>query len=1328
MKSSLLFILLFSGSLLAQNLNYGLRIGGSGSDFARFTVTDKYNNFYVYGTFNNTITFDSAGTPVTLTSAGQRDFFLVKYNCNKVQQWRVRVGGAGNEGGLFVGFGIFVSEKTDDIFISGSLAVGSCNFISSNGVNFTTRTSAGNSDIYTAKLNNNGIFQWVANHGSSGWDEAGSLCIDDDDNVYTTGYFSNTCTFRAATGSNTIVRTSAGSDDVFVIKQDKNGNLLYVATGGSNRQDMGTNVRADKFGNVYLTGIFSCCGSGTATFGSLNVSNINSWGGFITKINSSGQFLWINHMGAAADEALINLEIDHETNSIYAIGHYNGNTTLTSQPPGNAVALTTNGNSDVLVCKFNQNGSLIWANNYGGTGADIGWGIDIDKDGNPVIGNDFQNTFQFGPVTLNATGSNSTFVGRVDKNNGAPISGSVISGNGSTFCRGLSMNNSGLIYVTGYFTLTTNVGPTALVSAGQEDVYVASYILPDTTILKANKTAVTCSNDSVKLFVENKQGKQFKWYRNNMFISTTDSNFIYINAPGSYFVINTNNCVPDDTSNTIVVTLNNTLTVSAGLDKLLCRGDSIQLNINTNIGSKVKWIPATGLSNDTIRNPFVKLNNTQNYVIEARLGSCFAYDTIAVIVKGIQVNAGDNKGICLGDSVQLTASTTGNNIVWRPAGLLNDSLTLTPFVKPTATQYFYLFGLDSSCISVDSALVQVSNISVNAGTAATVCAGDSITLAGSTNATQFNWLPGNINTLTPKIKADTTRFWYLTANENGCVKTDSILIKPILLIVDAGNAINLCKGDTAVFNSNVSGGNFVWFPAIDLNDSTLLQPTVKPYNSRWYYLKADTANCIFTDSVFVYTGELNFSINLSQHICQGDSITLNATTNASQIIWQPGNINSLSPKVSPQTPTWFYASASLGSCVYADSTFVDVTAISADAGTEKNICAGDTIVLNASYIGNSFNWWPNYRINNTAAINPLVWPNSDTSYVLTVLSNTCIKTDTVRVKVNQSVNLITYGNQSICIGDTIQLLASGANQYEWIPNYNINNTNSNNPFVFPHVDTAYIVKGLIGNCNATDTLRIKVNQYPIVDAGVSVKYCINNSTELNGMVSGANNFVWRPSNDLSDSTLLNPVVSSNASQVYYLYAFNGNCVSVDSTSVFVSQGVNAAFSYNPTEGLAPLLVNFNNQSSNNATSFLWQFGEGSSNNDFNTQHVYNDSGLFKVMLIVTDSAGCVDTAYNFIKVFIDGDIYIPNVFTPNGDLLNEFFRPVFVPELFEFVRLTTYTRWGQLIHDTTMPGGSWWDGTYNGNFCQTGVYFYLLEAKSKLGKTYNMRGTVTLLR
>jgi gliding motility-associated-like protein len=1401
----LILALLTCTNINGQSVNWGIKIGGTGFDFARFTIVDDSNNFYVYGMFNNTITLDSAGNPKTMVSAGQRDYFLVKYNCNRVQQWRVRVGGSSQEGGAFAGYGLALS-KNGNIFISGSFA-GNCSFISSNGTQFISSTSGGADDIFTAKLNNNGIFEWVANYGGTGWDEAGSIAVDDNENVYTLGFFSSTCTFRSAAGLPTLSRTALGSTDVFITKHNSNGVLQYATVGGSTSQDMGTNARADKYGNLYVTGIFSCCSGGNGTFGSYTISNASSWGGFVAKLNSTGQYVWVKHMGSAADEAFINLEIDHINDKIYAVGHFNGSTTITSSAPYSPINLTSNGGSDILVANFDTSGGLLWANKYGGTGNDIGWGIDIGNDGNPIIGGEFENSFIFGSTNLTATGGMNAMAGKLNVTSGVAIAAGKVSGNGLTYCRGLSHNNSGNVIITGYFTQTTNAGPSVLTSAGVEDAFVASFQFTDTTIINANNTFIDC-NDSTKIFVTNKTQDIFRWFRNDTLILVTDSNFIYAKSPGVYYVVNLNNCAIPDTSNRLTITSN--LIPTNNLQNISgCKNDSIQLN-NTSNGTNFSWTPAHLFSNPNILNPKFKADTTRYLYLLASNGNCQKRDSILVTPTQVILGVTPNTSICLGDSIQLTASGA-NNYAWSPKFFISDTSIANPFVKPTTTTVYRVRGSINTCTKTDSVRITVNFALADAGADTSICLGDTLQLLGTVNnlnliwypnhrinedtlqfprvwpnvdtsyvlsvtnngctsrdtiritvkplpivvasidssicfgdtlelsasgASSYQWQPNlNLNNplvSNPKAFPNSTQKYFVTGTTNGCSNTDSVQISVVQVWVNVPSDTLLCFGDTIQLNSSYIGTGVTWFPTYQMLNSNSASPKVWPSADTTYFVRAQNGNCSAIDSIKVkVVSAPNVDAGADVEICQGSSITL-AASGANTYQWWPNiaisDTNIRTPIVSTNTSRTYYVKGSVGSCFAIDSVQITFVQITAFAGNDTLICPGDTITLNGAASPAFGNWIPNWNISNANLLNPRVWPSQDTIYILSVTNSSCKVNDTIRIRLRPLPPLNAGSNQTICIGDTITLNATGALVYQWLNNYNISNVNIPNPRVYPAMDTSYVVGGLIDFCPTLDTVRITVLSYPVVDAGPDETICYYETTVLNGTVSNATAFMWQNDPTLSDAAILNPTVNPNKSiSTYILNASNQICKASDTVVITEAPLINAGIQASPIKGNIPLTVTFTNQSIASAKFFDWDMDDGNTYQTRDTKHTFNQVGKFNVTLMVEDSFGCIDSAEIAIDVLGIEGIKMPNAFTPQGDGLNDLYAPVYIGDV-NYIKLYIYSRWGELIYETTMPGGAWWDGKFKGEPCPDGVYVYRLEAQFKSNNYYEQQGTVTLLR
>ena len=120
-----------------------------------------------------------------------------------------------------------------------------------------------------------------------------------------------------------------------------------------------------------------------------------------------------------------------------------------------------------------------------------------------------------------------------------------------------------------------------------------------------------------------------------------------------------------------------------------------------------------------------------------------------------------------------------------------------------------------------------------------------------------------------------------------------------------------------------------------------------------------------------------------------------------------------------------------------------------------------------------------------------------------------------------------------------------------------------------------------------------------------------------------------------------------------------------------------------------------------------------------------DSIRYKV--IVTDEAGCSDSAYVNVKVFkTKPQVFVPTAFTPNGDGHNDVIRPIAVGiKQIDYFRI--YNRWGQLVFSTT-TNEQGWDGTINGVPQGTNTYVWIVHAVDYTGKAFFRKGTVTLIR
>jgi gliding motility-associated-like protein len=292
---------------------------------------------------------------------------------------------------------------------------------------------------------------------------------------------------------------------------------------------------------------------------------------------------------------------------------------------------------------------------------------------------------------------------------------------------------------------------------------------------------------------------------------------------------------------------------------------------------------------------------------------------------------------------------------------------------------------------------------------------------------------------------------------------------------------------------------------------------------------------------------------------------------------------------------------------------------------------------------------------------------------------------------------------------------------------NLNNATILNPVANPPITTTYKLTARIGNCSATDDVKVYVVPYPLVNAGPDVSICYNTSVQLNATIK-ASNFYWRPQGSLNNPNILNPIAHPALTTKYILTATDTlGCPKpgYDTVTVTVRSKVQASAGRDTMIVFGqPLQLN-----ASGGENYLWA-PPAYLNNTFNSNPVAKinssiDSIRYKVY--VTDEQGCLDSASILVKIFrTNPQIFVPTGFTPNGDGLNDVLKPIAVGvERIEY--FSVYNRWGQLVFSTTINGKGW-DGEIGGKPQTTNTFVWMVKAVDYTGKPIFQKGTSTLIR
>lgn len=335
-------------------------------------------------------------------------------------------------------------------------------------------------NAFVSKLDAQGHFVWAKKMGGTSGTEGNAIAIDENNNIYTTGYFQGTADFDPDTA--TVHNLSIPGTDaaIFISKLDSSGNFVWAKQIGDGGWDVGASIATDAAGNVYLSGQFDGSvdfdpGTGTATLTAVGSNDV-----FVVKLDPNGQFVWAKQLGGT-NGSIENkaITIDKKGNVI-TTGTFSG--TLDFNPGTATANLTSSGWGSIYISKLDPGGNFLFAKKIGGANTSMGNAIALDHNDNIITGGFFSSTVDFDPgpgvSNLTATGGGfdfDVFINKMDSL-GNFIWAKQLGGSSFEDCKALSVDSRGNVYATGYFSGTADFDPGPgsypLISAGS-DIYVA---------------------------------------------------------------------------------------------------------------------------------------------------------------------------------------------------------------------------------------------------------------------------------------------------------------------------------------------------------------------------------------------------------------------------------------------------------------------------------------------------------------------------------------------------------------------------------------------------------------------------------------------------------------------------------------------------------------------------------------------------------------------------------------------------------------------------------------------------------------------------------------
>jgi hypothetical protein len=221
------------------------------------------------------------------------------------------------------------------------------------GAGTTNLSSAGDADIFVSKLDASGNYVWAKSMGGISGDVGYSIDMDALGNVYISGYFQGAADFDPGNGTANL--TSAGFEDIFVSKLDNSGNLIWAKRIGGTSSDLGESIAVDAAGNAYITGYFKETADFDPGIGTADLTSAGTEDIFVSKLDASGNFVWVKRMGSSSSDVGFSIAIDASSN-VYTTGYFGE--TVDFDPGIGTANLTSAGSEDIFVSALSQTGAL----------------------------------------------------------------------------------------------------------------------------------------------------------------------------------------------------------------------------------------------------------------------------------------------------------------------------------------------------------------------------------------------------------------------------------------------------------------------------------------------------------------------------------------------------------------------------------------------------------------------------------------------------------------------------------------------------------------------------------------------------------------------------------------------------------------------------------------------------------------------------------------------------------------------------------------------------------------------------------------------------------
>lgn len=943
-------------------------------------------------------------------------------------------------------------------------------------------------------------YQWGFKLGSTqAFTERPSAIITDSyGNFFTTGFYTDTADFNPGVGANNLQGISR---ECYLAKYSSAGSLLWAKNIGMTYIQEGQALAISN-GQLILTGSYSNGqtdldpGAGTEL-----TPLIYSHGAFMSKFDTSGNFIWGKSFPSFSASSIKTVKIDANNNIVIG-GSFQYTVDL---DPSAATATIAASATDGFVAKYDSNGNYIWGFKIGSTQNDLVNDLTIDANNNIYCVGSYIYTVNVNPlgtaVNLNTGGfaSSNVFLAKYGSN-GILKWANQIGSSSIDAPSSIKLDSQGNIVYAGTFGGVVDFDPSpsnsSITSSGTSDIFISKIDTANNFVWALRYGSPSSPDGIGQIAIDN---------ADNIIATGMMNPSINFHPTGTYNVSG-----------------------KGGSDSYLAKYSSSGLLVWAYPigGSGSDWgmavdvfkgdntIYTTGYFNST--NLDLDISSTSNTTITVNGGDDIfiaKYNQCEIVPPPTSTTPLANLTVCPGSTTNLSATATGTVNWYYSLTPLGTGSSITTITLTSPGTYTWTADNTTSCgTSLKAAIVVTVNpkptVQFSAPSYST-CLNQPVTII-ATGADSYTWAPGGMTTasvvVTPTVSGSVP-YTVIGTNSLGC--TDSRIVyvsvqSPAIYTLQTTPSNSICLGQS--LGLNVVGGAYTYTWSTGVNTASInATPTV---NTTYSVIVSNGTGCLKTSSVNIAVNTASVAITGNTLACANATTALTAS-GANTYTWSTGATSS-SITVSPiATSIYSVTATSVSGCTATAVKTISVNPIPFlnIVSSSPSLCSGTTATLTAS--GANTYTWNTSATTNTILVSPLI----NTTYSVQGSNlfgcvNSTVITQSVIASPTVSVN-----SGAVCAGQSFTMIPSGASTYSYSSGSNV---------VTPIVNANYTVTGIGANGCASANAAISsvtVNLLPTISV-LSGAICSGQSFTMNP--SGASTYTYS-----SGGAIVSPTTNTN---------------------------------------------------------------------------------------------------------------------------------------------------------------------------------------------------------